>query len=146
MIPSILQSPALLRDLQLLIAGQAISSHRREALKAAVWEASRSTFTWSRNGDRYTLNECAEVRSTLAGMRAADAAFRSPWKPAAPASDFARPGALNADDVVRKALRKAAAFLEPASPGIAQAVRSVRVLDGRVTYVPESRKGMVNVL
>jgi hypothetical protein len=144
--PSILLAPPLLRDLQLILAGQVIPADRREALIAAVWQASRNSFTWERNGDVYFLNDSAQVRSTLMGMRAADAAFRAPWKASAAASDLARAGAKNADDVVRKALRKAATFMDPISTGIAAAMRSIRVLDGWVTYQPEGRQGMVTVV
>jgi len=111
--------------------------------RAAVRAARRPTVTWASPRPGLHVVDGAPMRPGLVGMDAAFCAMHWPGQHHVRAADFSAPGAEHADVAARAALKRAAAFLDGFNPPLADAVRSIRVLDGFVVFMPSGRLDVV---
>ena len=128
-----------LADLLLCIDTAGLPSDRREACRALVLEAVRPTLTWASPRPGVHLIDGRRIDSDLVGLTAAHLAMMSPGRKVVRAADMAAPGASQPANAVRNALRTAVLTLQPLNARAASAVRTVRVVDGFVTYSPNGR-------
>ena len=132
-------SAQCLEDLLLALDSADLPADRRATCRALVLEACRPTLTWASPRPGVHVIDGRQIDSDLVGLTAAHLAMMSPGRKVVRAADMAAPGASQPANAVRNALRTAVGFLQPLSPRAAAAVRSVRVVDGWVTYLPSGR-------
>jgi len=138
---------AQMKAIQALVLGDDITCGERVELAAALRAAQRPTITWSEPEPGlhvlHAPGHVVRIYSDLIGLAAARAAMQRPGQPAAPASDFALPGAKYPDVAVRAALTRAAAFLADVCAPLSIAVDSIRVLDQYVVWNPSGAVDIV---
>jgi hypothetical protein len=84
------------------------------------------------------------VDSELSGLAAAHLALSRPWRKEVRAADIAAPHAAYPGNSVRKAIRVAAAFIEPLNAQAATVMRQIKVTaDGFLYFAPD---GSVDVI
>jgi hypothetical protein len=120
-----------------LALGDDVPHAQRVAVLNAIRAARRQSITWSEMDGLHVIDapgRHVRIYSDLSGLAAARAALASAGQRSARAADFALPGAKYPDVAVRAALTRAAAFLRPLCETLADAVDSIRVLDGCLAF------------
>jgi len=118
-----------------LALGDHVSCADRLALQRALNHGQRPTITWSEMDGLHVIGapgHVVRIYSDLIGLAAARAAIARPGQRSA--ADFALPGAKYPGVAVRAALTRAAAFLRPLCEQLADAVDSIRVLNGCLAF------------
>ena len=136
----------LLPDLLVLLDTADMPRDTRERLRAAVHQAARPTVHWARPRAGVHVIEGERHAPGLIGLDAAWCAIAAAGQQAAEppqAAEFCAPGAAHADVAVRAALKRAAAYLAPLQPALAETVRSIRVIRGALVWRARGRIDIV---
>ena len=129
-----------------LALGDDVPHAQRVAVLNAMRAARRQSITWSETECLHVIDapgRHVRVYSDLIGLAAARAALARPGQRSARAADFALPGAKYPEISCRAALTRAAAFLRPLCETLADAVDSIRVLDGCLAF---KANGMADIV
>jgi hypothetical protein len=132
-------------DLLRALNGDDLTLERRQAARAFINAWYRPTVRWASPRPGEHIIDGVRLRPELVGMDAAFCAAAAPGQRLVKAADFCAPGAAHPDIAIRAALKRAAAFLDAYSPGLAEAVRGMRVVGGHVVYKPSGRLDVVTI-
>lgn len=138
---TILTSPALL--LEWMLQRDELPEERRAAASAALRATRRPTVTWAHPAPGVHVIDGQWVDSDLIGLALAYHAIGASWRRQVLVADFVAPGSRHPDVAARAALKRAAAFIEPLRPGLADAVRSICVTGGYAIFRPSGRLDVV---
>lgn len=129
----------LLADLLLALDGDDLPRDRRDRARAAVKAARWTTVSFLSPRAGEFVIDGVRVHPGLVGVDAAWCTIAAPGQQVVRAADFAVPGATQPATAMRAALKRAGAFLEPYHAGLADAVRSIRVVRGYLLFKPTGR-------